>query len=101
MDFEGRINFVPVGTEEVHEQFQDIDRAESQRILHFVDERGKIHRGGEIAAALANVFPGINKIAWLLETEAGRKVSDFFYSKVNELRKSSLVTRNCSSCGKN
>ena len=100
MDFENRVNYIPVGTPEVYEKFPDIDLEESTKILHFVDEKGVTHRGGEIAAALADQFPGINKIAWLLETEVGRKVSNYFYDKVNELRKSSLINRHCGSCNK-
>jgi predicted DCC family thiol-disulfide oxidoreductase YuxK len=99
MDFDNRLNYIPVGTEEVYHQFPEIDQEESTKVLHFVDENGKVHRGGEIAAALANHFPGVNKVAWLLETEVGQKVSSYFYEKVDQLRKSSIITRSCGSCG--
>lgn len=101
LDVENRLHYVPVGTAEVYEQFPNIDPGLSKQVLHYVDEQGQVHMGGDIAAALAHQFPGINKLAWLLETEVGRKVSNFFYEKVNELRKSSLITRGCGGgCGK-
>lgn len=100
LDIENRINFVPVGTDQVYHDFPDIDREQSKEVLHFIDEKGVVHRGGEIAPALANQFPAINKISWLLETDVGKKISNFFYDKVNELRKSSLLERHCPDCHK-
>ncbi|MGB0454640.1 MAG: thiol-disulfide oxidoreductase DCC family protein [Bacteriovoracaceae bacterium] len=98
LDFQEKIHYYPVGTEEIYGAYPEIDREESAQILHFVDEDKTIHKGGDIAAALAHQFPGINKVAWLLETDAGKKVSDFFYKKVNELRSSSILG-GCKNCG--
>ena len=100
LDVNENINYIPVGTDWVYEKYPEIDREESQTILHFIDENGKVFRGGEITPALASQFPGINKLAWLLETDVGKKVSNFFYDKVNELRKSTVLTKNCPSCRK-
>ncbi len=46
----------------------------------------KILSGQEVVDELLKTLPGVSKFAWLLENEQGKKVKDFFYQKVEELR---------------
>lgn len=100
LDFEHRIQYIPVGTAQVYQDFPEIDLEQSKQVLHYVNSEGAIYRGGEIAPELAKQFPAVNKLAWLLETDVGKKASNYFYDKIKELRNNSLITRACGGgCG--
>ena len=46
----------------------------------------KILSGQEVVDELLKTLPGVSKLAWLLDNEQGKKVKEFFYNKVEELR---------------
>jgi glyoxylase-like metal-dependent hydrolase (beta-lactamase superfamily II) len=61
-----------------------------------IDENGKVHKGPEVIQYLAHFFPTISKLAWMLETDVGKKALDFFYQKVNDIRNSQI--NSCEKC---
>jgi predicted DCC family thiol-disulfide oxidoreductase YuxK len=92
------LNFVSARDEEVYREFPALDRAQCLREVHLVTSEGKILRGKEVVDHLAHTLPGVSKLAWLLETEQGQKVKDYFYQKVEELRALSQKQEDCDEC---
>lgn len=45
-----------------------------------------ILKGPEVVDQLIKTLPGVSKLSWLLDSEQGKKVKDYFYQKVEELR---------------
>lgn len=94
------INFVSARDEDVYVQFPALIRQQCLEHVHMLTADGRILKGCEVVDELTKTLPGISKFAWLLDNEQGRKVKDFFYQKVEELRE---ITRqkdegNCKQC---
>jgi hypothetical protein len=55
--------------------------------------------GPEVVDYLVSRIPGVSKLAWLLENDQGKKVKDYFYQKVEELRElSQKKDSDCNQC---
>ena len=55
--------------------------------------------GPEVVDYLVSRIPGVSKLAWLLESDQGKKVKDYFYQKVEELRElSQKKDSDCNQC---
>lgn len=86
MDVDKRVSYVPVSDENVFRQFPQLDPVACATRVHYVREDGAVLTGGEVITELVAHMPGAGKLAWLLETEVGKKVADFFYRHVEEAR---------------
>ena len=55
--------------------------------------------GQEVVEYLAGRIPGVSKLGWLLDNDQGKKIKDYFYQKVEELRElSQKKDSDCNQC---
>jgi predicted DCC family thiol-disulfide oxidoreductase YuxK len=84
---------------EIYEQFPDLNRQDCLERVHLVTSEGRIFSGVEVVDQLLHTLPGISKLAWLLDNEQGKKVKEYFYQKVEELRELTLKKNSdCDEC---
>jgi predicted DCC family thiol-disulfide oxidoreductase YuxK len=91
------LNFVSAREEAVYLAFPELQRQECLATVHMITAGKEILRGPEVVEYLVKVLPGVSKLAWLLDSEQGRKVSEYFYQKVEELRE--IVKKKEEGCG--
>jgi predicted DCC family thiol-disulfide oxidoreductase YuxK len=81
-----KLNFISARDEDVYVQFPELNRQTCLEKVHLITPQGEIRSGVEVVDYLIHTLPGVSKLAWLLENDQGKKVKDFFYQKVEELR---------------
>jgi predicted DCC family thiol-disulfide oxidoreductase YuxK len=93
------LSFVSAREDEVYSLFPELSRQECLEKVHLITEDQKILKGPEVVDYLAGRLPGVSKLAWLLETNQGQKIKDYFYQKVEELRElSKKNSEDCNEC---
>ena len=93
------LNFISARDEEIYSAFPELSRQECLEKVHLITEDQKILKGTEVVDYLAGRLPGVSKLAWLLETDQGQKIKDYFYQKVEELRElSKKNSEDCNEC---
>lgn len=93
------LSFVSAREDEVYYLFPELSRQECLEKVHLITEDQKILKGPEVVDYLAGRLPGVSKLAWLLETNQGQKIKDYFYQKVEELRElSKKNSEDCNEC---
>lgn len=97
IDRDKHIEFISARDDSTYERFKFINKEDALDKVHLIKGE-KVFKGGDIVAELVKLYPSVSKLAWLLETEAGKKAMDLFYNKVDELRKSRLNP--CPKCNK-
>ncbi len=96
------LHFVSAREEDVYAAFPELSRQACLEKVHMITADKKILSGPEVVDYLLHSLPGVSKLAWLLDTDQGKKVKDFFYEKVEELRElSQKKTEDCNQCPKN
>lgn len=96
MDKDKEINYYSARDEQLYDHFPELQKHECLDTVHCMDEDGKIYKGPDTVIYLTKIIPGIKKHQWLLDTGAGKKAVDLFYSTVNNYRKSKL--NSCEKC---
>lgn len=93
------LTFVSAREESVYLAFPELSRQECLEKIHMITSERKILKGAEVVDYLMTTLPGVSKLAWLLDNEQGKKVKDFFYQKVEELRElSQKKDTDCNQC---
>lgn len=93
------INFVSARDEAIYTRFPELVKDDCLSKIHMITDQGKIISGPDVVDELMKTLPGVSKFAWLLENDQGRKVKDFFYQKVEELREiSKKKDTDCDQC---
>lgn len=91
--------FISARDEEIYLEFPELSRQECLEKVHLLTPEKKILVGVEVVDYLANRLPGISKLAWLLDNDQGKKVKEYFYQKVEELRElSQKKEKECDQC---
>lgn len=91
--------FISAREEEIYSEFPELSRQACLEKVHLITSEGKILIGPEVVDFLVARLPGVSKLAWLLDNEQGKKVKDYFYQKVEELRELSQKKNNeCDQC---
>ncbi len=91
--------FISARDEEIYVEFPELTRQECLEKIHMLTSDRKILVGPEVVDFLAHQLPGISKLAWLLDSEQGKKVKEYFYQKVEELRElSQRKDGDCNEC---
>lgn len=91
--------FVSARDEKIYVQYPELSRQACLEKVHMITEEKKILVGVEVVDYLSHRLPGVSKLAWLLDTDKGKKVKDFFYQKVEELRElSQKQDSDCNQC---
>ncbi len=93
------LNFISARDEDIYQEFPELSRQECLEKVHLITEERKILSGPEVVDYLAANLPGVSKFAWLLDNDQGKKVKEFFYQKVEELRElSTKKNQDCEQC---
>lgn len=92
------LTFVSAREDVVYSQFPDLNRQVCLEKVHMITKEGKILAGPEVVDHLVQTLPGVSKLAWLLDNDQGKKVKDYFYQKVEELRELSQKKEDCDQC---
>ena len=92
------LTFVSAREEEVYLEFPELSRQACLEKVHMITIEKVILSGPEVVDQLVKTLPGVSKFAWLLDNEQGKKVKDFFYQKVEELRELSTKKDSCGQC---
>ena len=91
--------FVSAREELVYQEFPELSRQACLEKVHLITSEKKIVVGSEVVDYLAQRLPGVSKLAWLLDTDKGKKVKDYFFQKVEELRElSQKQDSDCNQC---
>lgn len=87
------------GQRRVYAEFPELSRQACLEKVHLITDEMKIVVGPEVVDYLVKRLPGVSKLAWLLDTDQGKKVKDYFYQKVEELREmSQKQDSDCEQC---
>lgn len=90
------LNFVSARDEAPYLAFPELDRQLCLEKVHLIGKDRKVYAGPEVVDYLLETLPGVSKFAWLLNNDQGKKVKEYFYQKVEELRE--LATKKDSGC---
>jgi predicted DCC family thiol-disulfide oxidoreductase YuxK len=91
--------FISARQDEIYSEFPELSRQACLEKIHLMTEEKKILVGPEVVDYLVQRLPGVSKLAWLLENDQGKKIKDYFYQKVEELRQLSQKNENdCDQC---
>lgn len=90
------LTYLSLHSEQTYEQFPQLDPSQCKDNIHLINTAGEVWVGADVIVELSHHIPKISKLAWLLESQAGRKAANIFYDKVNQLKKSRL--NRCKSC---
>ena len=96
LDKEEKIQKVALQEDWPFETFENLNREECEEVVHLVTEEGKMLKGAEVVEYLVSFYPGVKRFSWLIESESGKKAVDFFYDKVNQIRKN--LKDDCRGC---
>lgn len=91
------IHFRSIHDPKTFEEYPKLNKEECKEVVHLVDEFGKIYKGGEAMIFLVSIFPGLKKFLWLIDSKSGKAASNFFYSRLNDMRL--MQKRKCFRCG--
>jgi predicted DCC family thiol-disulfide oxidoreductase YuxK len=94
------LTFVSARNEEIYQEFPELDKKSCLEKVHMISKDRTIYSGPEVVDQLIQTLPGVSKFAWLLDNEQGKKVKEFFYQKVEELRELSTKKEDCRQCPK-
>lgn len=92
------LTFVSAREDEVYQFYPELNRQACLEKVHMLLEDKSILSGPEVVDHLVKTLPGVSKFSWLLENEQGKKIKDFFYQKVEELRELSAKKDDCKQC---
>lgn len=90
------LTFVSARDEDVFIAFPELNRQECLETVHMITADRKILKGPEVVDHLVETLPGVSKLAWLLDNEQGKRVKNYFYEKVEELKE--LTNKKQSEC---
>ena len=82
------ISFIPLQEDEIFKTYPKLDPLQCADSVHLLIDEEKFLVGPEVVKYLIKTIPGISKLSWLLDKEAGNKAVDLFYKSINTYRKS-------------
>ncbi|MBY0518702.1 MAG: DUF393 domain-containing protein [Bacteriovoracaceae bacterium] len=85
-DTTNRICYVPLENPDVFIKYPQLSFEACREKVHYLKEDGEILIGADVVSELIRHYPGVGKLAWLLETDVGKKTVEFFYQKVESVR---------------
>lgn len=94
------LTFVSAREDEVYELYPELIKEECLDQVHMITADKSVLAGPQVVDYLVKNLPGVSKLAWLLENEKGKKVKDYFYQKVEELRELSQKKDSCGQCSR-
>ncbi|MFY7991668.1 MAG: thiol-disulfide oxidoreductase DCC family protein [Bacteriovoracaceae bacterium] len=98
MDTSKKLRFVPLQDAQLFEEFPELNQEDCKSQVHLITEERKVLKGSEVVDYLIKSLPGVSKLSWLLDSESGKKATQFFYQKVEELREILKEKEDCNQC---
>ncbi len=97
------LTFESARNDEVYAEFPELTRQACLEKVHMITHDRRVLSGQEVVDELLKTLPGVSKFAWLLDNEQGKKVKEFFYQKVEELREITKKKEegDCNQCPRN
>lgn len=92
------LHFESAREDSVYTEFPELNRQSCLEKVHLITKDKKILSGPEVIDFLLEEIPGVSKFSWLLDNDQGKKVKQFFYDKVEELREITLKKETCKQC---
>lgn len=93
------LTFVSAREEAIYASYPELNRQDCLARVHMITADKGIISGPEVVDYLVTTLPGVSKLAWLLDNDQGKKVKEFFYQKVEELRElSTKKEEGCNQC---
>ena len=92
------ISYISLHEPQIYKTFPNLSFEECNDVVHLITENNEILKGPQVIEYLVRFFPGIKKLAWMVESNAGKKAVELFYNVVNNYRKSNLSS--CDNCNK-
>ena len=92
------LHFVSAREDQIYQDFPELNRQVCLEKVHLITADKKILAGPEVVDFLVETLPGVSKFAWLLDNDQGKKIKDYFYQKVEELRELSTKKDDCKEC---
>ncbi len=91
--------FISAREDFIYVEFPELSREACLEKIHMVMPDRSILVGQEVVEYLAGRIPGASKLGWLLDNDQGKKIKDYFYQKVEELRElSQKKDSDCNQC---
>lgn len=87
--------FFDINSSELNQRYPDLDIEACKKEIHMKDNN-KIYVGEDVLAEIIKSFPIAKKLSWLVDTDAGKKTTSFFYNKVEDLK--NKIKDKCSKC---
>lgn len=100
MDVSKKLRFISVQDPKTFEEFPELNIDECLSQVHLITEDRQILKGHDVVEYLLKTLPGVSKLSWLLDSESGKKATQFFYQKVEELRNILKEKEDCNECPK-
>jgi len=91
------ITYVPLSSEDVFAHFPQLNREKCRTKVHYIREDGSVLMGNEVVSEVMKNIPAVGKLAWLLETDVGKSVSNYFFDHVEKIRKK--IQEDSEDCG--
>ena len=93
------LQFESARDDEVYAAFPELTRQTCLEKVHMITKDRRILSGQDVVDELIKTLPGVSKLSWLLDNEQGKKVKEFFYQKVEELRElTKQKEKGCDQC---
>ncbi len=83
----------------VYKIFPQLVKEECQKVVHLIDEKNTVLTGPQVITYLLEKFPGVQKFAWLLESNMGQKAIQIFNKVIENYREE--LQNECTGCNKN
>jgi predicted DCC family thiol-disulfide oxidoreductase YuxK len=91
-----KINKISLHTEELYSRYPLLNKEDCKKVIHLILENNEILAGPKVLEHLIELFPGVSKFTWLIESKMGQKTLDYFHKVANKARQS-LIKR-CPTC---
>jgi len=78
-------------------EYPILDKNECEKEINIIINKSEVLKGPDAVEFIIKSYPKAKAFSWLIESESGKKTMDFFYNKVNQLRKN--YKKSCSKCG--
>jgi predicted DCC family thiol-disulfide oxidoreductase YuxK len=97
LDTKNKILYRSIHDSSVYVDFPELTFEECEDVIHLVDTDNYIHRGADVVGFLIDMYPGVHKFSWLLDSDSAKKAMGAFYDRLNDMR--IMKKKKCYTCG--
>lgn len=100
LDSKKEFTLISLHEEWIYEKYTHLNKVNCQESLHVLIGEFDFLVGSQAIEYLITKLPGVKNIAWLIESENGKKALSFFYNHVNKLRTNKKFCKSCNGVSK-